>query len=37
MVAEKNRRVEPDPELKRIAELNIDELEKEVLLETDSK
>ena len=37
MVAEKNRRGEPDPELKRIAELSIDELEKEVSLETDSK
>ncbi len=37
MIAEKNRRGEPDPELKRIAELSIDELEKEVSLETDSK
>ena len=37
MIAEKNRRGEPDPELKRIAELSIEELEKEVSLETDSK
>ena len=37
MIAEKNRRGEPDPELKRIAELSIHELEKEVSLETDSK
>ena len=37
MIAEKNKRGEPDPELKRIAELSIDELEKEVSLETDSK
>ena len=37
MIAEKNRRGEPDPELKRIAELSIDELEKEVSLEMDSK
>ena len=37
MIAEKNRRGEPDPELKRIAELSIDELEKAVSLETDSK
>ena len=37
MIAEKNRRGEPDPELKRIAELSIAELEKEVSLETDSK
>ena len=37
MIAEKNRRGEPDPELKRIAELSIDELEKEVSLEADSK
>ncbi len=37
MIAEKNRRGEPDPELKRIAELSIDELEKEVSLETDNK
>ena len=37
MIAEKNRRGEPDSELKRIAELSIDELEKEVSLETDSK
>ncbi len=37
MIAEKNRRGEPDPELKRIAELSIEELEKEVSLETDNK
>ena len=37
MIAEKNRRGEPDPELKRIAELSIDKLEKEVSLEADSK
>ena len=37
MIAEKNRRGEPDSELKRIAELSIDELEKEVSLEMDSK
>ena len=37
MVAEKLLRAEPDSELKRIAELSIHELEKEVSLETDSK
>ena len=37
MIAEKTLREEPDPELKRIAELSIDELEKEVSLEGNTK
>jgi succinate dehydrogenase / fumarate reductase flavoprotein subunit len=37
MIAEKTLREEPDPELKRIAELSIDELEKEVSLERNTK
>ena len=37
MNAEKTLREEPDPELKRIAELSIDELEKEVSLEGNTK
>ena len=37
MIAEKKLREEPDPELKRIAELSIDELEKEVSLEGNTK
>ena len=37
MIAEKTLREEPDPELKRIAELSIDELEKEVSLEANTK
>ena len=37
MIAEKKLREEPDPELKRIAELSIDELEKEVSLEGNIK
>ena len=37
MIAEKILREEPDPELKRIAELSIDELEKEVSLEGNTK
>ena len=37
MIAEKTLREEPDPELKRIAELSIDDLEKEVSLEGNTK
>ena len=37
MIAQKTLREEPDPELKRIAELSIDELEKEVSLEGNTK
>ena len=37
MIVEKTLREEPDPELKRIAELSIDELEKEVSLEGNTK
>ncbi len=33
MISEKVMRDEPDPELKRIAELSIEELDKEVLSE----
>ena len=36
MLAEKLLRAEPDPELKRIAELSIEELDKEVSLEMDN-
>ena len=36
MVAEKLLRAEPDAELKRIAELSIEELDKEVSLEMDN-
>ena len=37
MIADKVMRNEPDPELKRIAELSIEELENEVLLEKGRK
>jgi succinate dehydrogenase/fumarate reductase flavoprotein subunit len=37
MIADKVMRDEPDPELKRIAELSIEELENEVLLEKGRK
>ena len=37
MIADRLMRDEPDPELKRIAELSIEELENEVLLEKGRK
>ena len=37
MITEKIKRGDPDPELKRIAELSIEELENEVSLETENK
>ena len=37
MIADRVMRDEPDPELKRIAELSIEELENEVLLEKGRK